>query len=1449
MVNLDFTVIGVNDVTDDPTVRFRCVTSDGEKLYIGTDTSVDDSAHIWEYSNGNYTKITDTLENQSFKAVGDLIEHDGKLYAGLGDGYNSSVTYSGQVWVNNSVKWSEVGLGGGSAVNFGANFIRSMVKVEDDIYAAGSYFDLFKISSSGFTPVLTPNSNFSGSMPSEYDGFAKNGTANWVDLETDGSAVYGAVLPLTGTQALISLYEAPFPYYGLASGFVYLSSVVKYDPAANTLVDFSPPVVFANGGHRFVSKLHYSDGYLYVGTFNGLSGTEIWRCSTDPGGTWTQINDDGFGVARNYKTTDITTIDGCLVVTTMNSEGAQVWVYDKANSTWTQQTITTDTPYEAYYIQRLGTENYLVGQAPQYMLQTRPESLISSSPQTYRKSIPHIMDNTLQAFPLGDDTYRFIGNNGPRILVTEGTLDDPYSSIISPLVDMTSAINASARTWCSVFDQYNIGASSSNFSSLYFTEVLNRKDSFLHGMLANPNSNLLPPEGFQFRVEDSGGTFLENVPASSLDNYASMNTRIHKGASGITLYHPNSLLYDEDEDLLLATLYCEEGKWGIAGPPSANPAAAGCNRDEQYWLKNEWYHMRNLRLIASNDQGVTFSDCGFLVTNPSSARTTPNDVTSVSAQLNSVVGVGNGSIVRRADPDTGEDYLYTYFIRFRNSFDTPEQGLGVARAPYSSVISYALNGSAYPFSAYYEGSWDQIVTSENLTNGSSTDIFPDNTYLKDIGPYGYLDQGVGFNHLNSNNVVFMGLSPAFIEDGYLATVDTYSHDTAYYSKDGLSFGYPQRAVHKLVQFEDDGITNFTTKYPGYVSPKTYLGQVGDTLEIYGNGYTNTTSFGPILDSFWQTNEIKTASVSSPVIVSTDRSFDVGRYIRAFNSKYAIDRGQLPGIYAAMHRIGENKKLLNSRVAIDAATSSLEVYLSSLVLARSFEEEDPDEFAALTAEINRIQALLDGDYRSFTASASNNNTEGYTFPASIEDYYNFEFGRDLHRLYHIYHENFAWHRLSPEVQKQGGANIFSHTFGPLLYNHNFETLGSSIDLVASSFTDPEKISVTSVPFTGVGSFSRGALSSMVYMSATSSYVPTITSERVSPTIVDGVELVLTSGTEADSSFSIMKVPGSQRASYEDPYLYDKTLVLMRSGNDAATRVRFDISRYAADSTHPIPNNFLSPNHKFKVNLKSLIGRDDGSTIGGRSVGVWIHTNSERDKIWSFTPDGEWVQHDRYVTRQEMFTKYAHIKGIAAESRDPNSFNSSSTTNFECLDQVTSNRTSPVIGLSEDDFNEFEVVFDTHNRDIILPFDYRRYYNQLHRLDQEYVIEIFMSPGGQPDQFMLVESLTVQDLTMKKLSEIFAAGTKSNPLCVLDDPRIGCQEYRVELTKQDLFDVFKHFNNIAGKNTATAYAGRDKDKTETIMESEGGSRIDYRLPNELLFNVTDAGSYYTQVIIQV
>ena len=554
-----------------------------------------------------------------------------------------------------------------------------------------------------------------------------------------------------------------------------------------------------------------------------------------------------------------------------------------------------------------------------------------------------------------------------------------------------------------------------------------------------------------------------------------------------------------------------------------------------------------------------------------------------------------------------------------------------------------------------------------------------------------------------------------------------------------------------------------------------------------------------------------------------------------NTDRTTDRGQLPGIYAAMHRMGEGRKYFQALLDVGTSTSTLESYLEVLEYVIQF--SGGADLVFLNNEIIRVKALLNGDYRSLATSGSNAGAEGYTFPNSVNDFYYFEFGRDLHRLYKIYTENFERHRLSPDIQKQDGANVFSHTYGPLLYNHSFEKIKESDALISKSFENPTKITA-SLP----------AFNSFVASSNDSMYLDTF--EKVSSSLVNAVELVLTSGTDADSSFSLMRIPSSQKASFDDPFLYDKTLLLMRSGRAAATRIRFDISKYAADVLHPISNNFLIPEHDYKVSLDSLISRDDGSTFGGRSVGVWIHTKPEGGSMWSFTPDGVWEQHSQLISRQNMLSKYSHRKRLESKSKTPQTSNSTTETNYACLDQITSEERSPVIGIHEDDFENFTVKFNTRNKSIKLSRAYQKEYNQIHRLNQNYVIEVFMAPGAQPDEFMLIDKVEVQNLTMKKLSEIFAAGTLSDPLCVVDFKGKECLEYRIDTSKEDLFEIFKHFNNIAGKNALSGYASRDKAKTATIMESEGGSRIDYRLPNELITpTLAGTGNYYAQVTIPI
>ena len=102
-------------------------------------------------------------------------------------------------------------------------------------------------------------------------------------------------------------------------------------------------------------------------------------------------------------------------------------------------------------------------------------------------------------------------------------------------------------------------------------------------------------------------------------------------------------------------------------------------------------------------------------------------------------------------------------------------------------------------------------------------------------------------------------------------------------------------------------------------------------------------------------------------------------------------------------------------------------------------------------------------------------------------------------------------------------------------------------------------------------------------------------------------------------------------------------------------------------------------------------------------------------------------------------------------------------------------------------------------------------------------------------MILDTVEIQDLTLKKLSEIFVTGKYQNPLCITPRVTGSCPENRVELTKRDLRRILRFFNDISGKNSKSGLASRDKNKTATIMGAEGGSKLDYRYRTDF-FNVT-------------
>ena len=533
------------------------------------------------------------------------------------------------------------------------------------------------------------------------------------------------------------------------------------------------------------------------------------------------------------------------------------------------------------------------------------------------------------------------------------------------------------------------------------------------------------------------------------------------------------------------------------------------------------------------------------------------------------------------------------------------------------------------------------------------------------------------------------------------------------------------------------------------------------------------------------------------------STEIGPFSDVNKRDVKNDRGQLPDIYAVMHSIQEKIKLLQA---------------SSI-------------YGEVTPYINSVSNVY--------ASYANMITASGGFPNSTLDYYNFSFGRDLHKLYTIYTSEFENHRLNSSLETLDGANIISHVFGPTLYNHDFEELGVSLEgILVSSLSAATALGPNSTAFNGALAYNASDPSDM--------YLDTY--EKVLSGVVSGVELVHTSGSLNSNVFSVFRLDGTLQSSTDDPYLYDNTLILSKSTIGGLPRVRFNLKKYDSPSTRPISTNFLLPDHKYKIDVKALVANDKALGFGGRQIGVWVHTAPEGGKMWSFTKNHTWEQHDALTTKNAVIRSLSHIYDIPFKTKEE--INETEIIRYPCIDVIrSSDPIAPVARLRKEDFVEMSLNFHTSNRELLLSKEYRSNFSLLHRKDQNYIVEVFLVPNGADDKFMLLDTVKIQDMTMKEMSEIFVNGHYLNPLCFTESPTKNCIENRVPLSKDEILKVFRFFNDISGKNSSEGLASRNVSETETIMGTDGGSKLDYRYTPSMLQPTLSIGQVINQVILDV
>lgn len=538
---------------------------------------------------------------------------------------------------------------------------------------------------------------------------------------------------------------------------------------------------------------------------------------------------------------------------------------------------------------------------------------------------------------------------------------------------------------------------------------------------------------------------------------------------------------------------------------------------------------------------------------------------------------------------------------------------------------------------------------------------------------------------------------------------------------------------------------------------------------------------------------------------------------AKNSQYSsdtdryVDRGQTPRIIRAMHSLMENK-------------------------AKTFAEQQVS--ANLSAYSD--DAYWKDQVQSFANSAI---ASGYVIN-SYSDYENFSFGQGMQKLYRTYCDNFNRHDVGPTIQEKTGGNIFAHVFGKALFNGDFETLGDNgRTFVQTTLRDNLPINNTNVwADGGTGTVVASGLNDAV-VPLIGKYVSGQSFDYRNATILSGIEFCDISGAPSRNEFRIINLGSNQAVPGKENYFVRNPVVKCKSVG-GLPRLRFDVSSY--DTA-----NSLTPEHKFKLKVKSLVADERKGELGGGQLGVWIHTEPASGLMWSWTQDGQWTPTEiEDLSINQVTKKLCHRYTFQTEAPDRsvreycvNSLDSSGEVNDLSL-----------TNLKEEYFKDFEIQFDTRNFTDFNNFEYKKIIDknnsqykvtdQVHK-DRNYIIEVFFIPNNNDSKYLLIDSIELQDATLRYeagISTGLGVPTKGRPL------RPFVTEYKYELTKEQLASVLSFYNGLigqrAGENT-TPLASRDANITQDIMGSFGGSRINYRINPEWVTHTDGSNGNYILV----
>ena len=415
-------------------------------------------------------------------------------------------------------------------------------------------------------------------------------------------------------------------------------------------------------------------------------------------------------------------------------------------------------------------------------------------------------------------------------------------------------------------------------------------------------------------------------------------------------------------------------------------------------------------------------------------------------------------------------------------------------------------------------------------------------------------------------------------------------------------------------------------------------------------------------------------------------------------------------------------------------------------------------AKLTIELNS-HILGNSSWRDDIISLKNRLWDVYDF--SLEnDFYNIkldnnqmipvERDRSINYLYLNDYVKNGRHPLGQTLLKDldlGGSSLLSHVYGPIFWNGHITMDGSGI----SESNKYKK--VTEIGKDYEFDILASGISGIDYYGL--DFNLDSAQEYATFSFLSGVEIVSRGGKNKVSLYNLSSDAGF--VPKMSPLLNKNLLTLKnRSGTQ---RIKFPFETLAITPEHTgsfygEDENYLSPEHNFSVTTSSLHLREGSFAAGPGTVRFWIRTLPEMVNgskvVWVYTPNKKWEMFDASYFEPENKKKLDWSK----LNNTCHTFNhkKKEITNKGDKCTVATMSKESLFHVVNSDMETDRVTFNTLNRHIKVPMDYYVSYNQVHRKDQKYVIEVFSNSSADEKQYWAFAGINAVDETMAIRSSI-------------------------------------------------------------------------------------------------